>query len=269
VGLAWRVARRGGKCYAGHISTIALKLKSGNQALVAAVFLVIGSLLSGTWLSVRSEVLENSRVFSGSVLVQTAQAQDSLPVASAVDGAVFAGLPAVVADHAAGNNFSFQTDDNGIIEDSESPIGFVSASEGLISANGITKSDESSNFSGNFVIPVRGRVVRGLRDDGVADIVAACGIPVVAAADGLVVPDQKNLDNLGSSGGGSDNSILLEHSFGEGIFTRYTHLGQLSINIGDYVKQGQQIGLVGKSGLAASCRFGFTVIGSENPFAKK
>lgn len=235
-----------------------------------AVFLVVGSLFSGTWLSVRSEVLENSRAFSESVLVQTAQAQDSLPVALAVDSAVFAESPAVVADdHAAGNDFSFRAENEGILEDSESPVGFVSASEELVSANEAAKSGGRSNPSGNFVVPVRNHVIGGLYAGGTVDFAAACGTPVVAAADGLVVPDENNPDDAGGWNGGYGNFVYLEHSFGSGIFTRYAHLSKLLVNVGDYVKQGQTIGLVGKTGDATGCHLHFEVVGAANPFAKK
>jgi murein DD-endopeptidase MepM/ murein hydrolase activator NlpD len=72
------------------------------------------------------------------------------------------------------------------------------------------------------------------------DIGADEGDSVVAAADGRVA----FTGMLATRG----NSIIIDH--GAGVFTGYHHLSRIDVNMGDTVTQGEQIGLVGMTGLA-------------------
>ena len=72
------------------------------------------------------------------------------------------------------------------------------------------------------------------------DISAPLGHPVVASADGTVVL----LDSRPDYG----NLIVIDH--GSGLTTRYAHLSGFKVTLGQPVKRGQLIGLVGKSGRA-------------------
>lgn len=99
--------------------------------------------------------------------------------------------------------------------------------------------------------PVRGRVTAGfgerldpLNGEGAfhagVDIAAPRGADVESAADGIVLsagPDA-----------GYGNSILIDHGYG--ITTRYGHLSQISVMVGQEVKRGQVIGAVGMTGRA-------------------
>jgi murein DD-endopeptidase MepM/ murein hydrolase activator NlpD len=100
------------------------------------------------------------------------------------------------------------------------------------------------------------------------DIAASCGTPVVAAAEGLVVPDDSFGDGVDGWNGGYGSFVLIEHPFGDGVRTRYAHLGKALVSIGDYVKQGQEIGIMGDTGEATGCHVHFEVYGAQNPFAK-
>ncbi len=125
------------------------------------------------------------------------------------------------------------------------------------------------NFSANFVKPADGYDWGILHHYNAVDIANACGTPVVAAAEGLVVPD----DNFGSGDGGGwnggyGNFVLIEHPFGDGVRTRYAHLEKVLVSIGDYVKQGQEIGLMGETGDATGCHVHFEVYGAQNPMAR-
>jgi murein DD-endopeptidase MepM/ murein hydrolase activator NlpD len=100
------------------------------------------------------------------------------------------------------------------------------------------------------------------------NIINSCGTPVTAAADGVVVPDQSIANPASGWNDGYGNFILIEQPFGNQIYTRYSHLQQSLVSIGDYVKQGQQIGLIGQTGGANICELNFQVIGAQNPFAK-
>ncbi len=132
-----------------------------------------------------------------------------------------------------------------------------------------TTSAALPNFDANFIMPTKGYNWGILHDHNAVDIANSCGTPVVAAAEGLVVPDP-NFPNISSDdwNAGYGNFVLIEHPFGNQVDTRYTHLSTVSVHIGDYVKQGQQIGLMGKTGDATGCHVHFEVLGAHNPFAK-
>ncbi|HHW83081.1 MAG TPA: M23 family metallopeptidase [Actinomycetales bacterium] len=71
------------------------------------------------------------------------------------------------------------------------------------------------------------------------DIAAACGTPVYAAADGVVVFVGTNFQWR------TGNQVVIAH--GDGVITRYGHLlsGTIDVRLGDRVKVGQQIAAVG------------------------
>jgi murein DD-endopeptidase MepM/ murein hydrolase activator NlpD len=124
------------------------------------------------------------------------------------------------------------------------------------------------NFNKEFIMPAEGYDWGILHNYNAVDIANSCGTPVVAAADGLVVRDENIPDVLGGWNDGYGNFVLIEHAFGNDIRTRYAHLASISVQVGDYVKQGQQIGLMGESGEATGCHVHFEVLGAQNPFVK-
>ncbi len=85
---------------------------------------------------------------------------------------------------------------------------------------------------------------RGRYHAGV-DITAKRGDPVVACADGVVTAAGKQRDFRGLG-------ILVTLDHGKGIFTDYAHLSKALVRIGQTVRQGQKIGLIGSTG-RASC----------------
>lgn len=134
----------------------------------------------------------------------------------------------------------------------------------LVENNGVSL----PNLDANFIMPANGYDWGILQNDNAVDIANSCGTPVVAAADGVVVPDPSIPDVANGWNGGYGNFVLIEHPFGSNVETRYANLEQISAQIGDYVKQGQEIGLMGESGEATNCHVHFEVIGAHNPFAK-
>jgi murein DD-endopeptidase MepM/ murein hydrolase activator NlpD len=124
------------------------------------------------------------------------------------------------------------------------------------------------NFNSNFIMPTKGYNNGILNNYNGVDIVNACGTPVVAAAAGVVVPDPNNSDVIGGWNNGYGNFVLIQHTFGNEVTTRYAHLEQVLVQVGDVVKQGQEIGLMGQTGNASGCSLHFEVIGARNPFAK-
>ena len=83
------------------------------------------------------------------------------------------------------------------------------------------------------------------------DISAPWGTPVKAAADGKVV-------GATSSGGGYGLEILLEHA--GGLMTRYAHLSQIGVNVGERVERGELIGRVGSTGFSTGPHLHFEVL---------
>ncbi len=124
------------------------------------------------------------------------------------------------------------------------------------------------NLNANFIMPTQGYNYGTLHNYNAVDIANSCGTPVVASAEGLVVPEESFPNVLGSWNGGYGDFILIEHPFANNIRTRYAHLEKVLVLVGDYVKQGQQIGLMGATGDASGCHVHFDIIGAQNPFAK-
>ena len=71
------------------------------------------------------------------------------------------------------------------------------------------------------------------------DFTASIGTKVYATGDGIVKDVQ-------SIGGGYGNWIMIDHDFG--YSTLYAHLSKFNVKIGEHVKRGNVIGLVGNSG---------------------
>lgn len=84
---------------------------------------------------------------------------------------------------------------------------------------------------------------------GGIDIAAAEGTPVKAAASGKVI----SMGNRGNYG----LAVVIEHS--GGITTWYGHNSKLLVRLGDNVKQGQTIALVGRTGLATGPHLDFRI----------
>lgn len=74
--------------------------------------------------------------------------------------------------------------------------------------------------------------------------------PVEAVADGVV--------RLAKQVGIYGNCVVLDH--GQGVYTLYGHLSELSVNVDDSVTRGQQIGRSGATGLALGDHLHFSVV---------
>ena len=251
-----------------YIGNPLLNFKSGNKALAMAVFFVIAGIASNSLLISKKADIHKAQAFSTPSLVQTAQAQDALSVVAAINGG--SAMPEAGVGTDESDDFSPSIIFSGAVQDINSSMSPsfapISASSPVVSA---VAANNTPNFNANFIMPTKGSNLGVLHNDNAVDIDAPCGISVIAAADGIVVPDKNIADVSDGWNGGYGNFILLEHSFGDGISTRYAHLSKVLVNVGDYVKQGQQIGLVGRTGDATGCYLHFEVLGAQNPFAKK
>lgn len=115
-----------------------------------------------------------------------------------------------------------------------------------------------------FALPARGWNWGELHDFNAVDIADACGKPIYASAEGLVIEDSGN--NRWNDGYG--NYVLIEHP--NGTKTRYAHTLKNLVGVGDYVAQGDQIALIGSTGNThgpTGCHLHFEVYGAKNPFA--
>ncbi len=118
----------------------------------------------------------------------------------------------------------------------------------------------------SFVLPVIGTITStfGYRPDPVTgevafhtgiDISAAEGTPVVAALGGTVI----NVEDDETYG----KTVEIDH--GLGVVTLYAHAKDVTVKLGDAVKQGDAIGSVGMTGKATSPNCHFEVLISGQP----
>lgn len=94
------------------------------------------------------------------------------------------------------------------------------------------------------------------------DYAVRYGTPIIAAASGYV--------EMSKWHGGYGRCILIRHD--NGFKTRYAHLSKYKVRSGQYVNQGQVIGLVGTSGSSTGAHLHFEVIKNgrlKNPLSVK
>lgn len=107
-------------------------------------------------------------------------------------------------------------------------------------------SDYVTSFFGTRLHPILGvyKTHTGI------DIGAGYGTAVLAAADGMV-------STAAYDAGGYGNYIIIDH--GNGNMTLYAHMSQLNVGVGQRVRQGQSIGLVGSTGMSTGPHLHFEV----------
>ena len=127
------------------------------------------------------------------------------------------------------------------------------AAEGERKAVGFNSVADLDAFRSGFILPVKGarrsarfggqRILNGepRRPHFGVDLAAPVGTAVRAPAGGQVVFAETGLHFEGGL-------ILIDH--GQGLITAYLHLSKIIVMAGDFVKQGQMIGAVGKEGRA-------------------
>lgn len=119
-------------------------------------------------------------------------------------------------------------------------------------------------YPGYFAIPTTGWNWGKLHNYNAVDIANACGTPVYASAEGLVIEESSFSWNDGYG-----KHIMIEHP--NNTKTKYAHLQKTLVSIGDYVLQGDLIGYIGNTGKThgiTGCHLHFEVYGAKNPFAK-
>lgn len=110
---------------------------------------------------------------------------------------------------------------------------------------------------GNYIFPVKGFPVTDLvgysawrgRMHAGTDVGTPIGTPVVAMANGRVA--------FAAVSGGYGNLVRIQHS--DGRETYYAHLDSMSVRVGQDVKQAQQIGTSGNTGIGTGAHLHFEV----------
>jgi len=112
--------------------------------------------------------------------------------------------------------------------------------------------------SGKFIWPVpnshrisSGYGYRGREFHAAIDIAAPYGTPIVATDAGTIEVASWNR-------GGGGNEIYINH--GNGVRSRYCHLGSYAVKVGQKVYQGQVIGYVGSTGRSTGTHCHFEII---------
>jgi murein DD-endopeptidase MepM/ murein hydrolase activator NlpD len=115
---------------------------------------------------------------------------------------------------------------------------------------------------GRFVWPVTGMLTQFFsRTHFAIDIANHLGTPIQAAAAGVVT-------FVGEKSGGFGNAVMVDD--GEGYSTLYSHLETFSVAVGDHVAQGQQLGIMGCTGLCTGPHLDFRIYyqgGAVNPMS--
>ena len=118
----------------------------------------------------------------------------------------------------------------------------------------------------NFLIPTAGALGSpfGMRlhpilhywrmHDG-DDIGGACGQPIYATQDGVVIKTESGYN------GGSGNNVEIEHGQIGSVDVRsdYFHMNKFIVQVGQTVRRGDLIGYVGDTGLSTACHLHFQV----------
>lgn len=120
------------------------------------------------------------------------------------------------------------------------------------------------NLAGYFSIPTTGWNWGRLHNYNAVDIANACGTPIYASAEGLVIESSDTGWNSGYGG-----YVLIEHP--NGTKTKYAHNQKNLVSVGDYVTKGDEIAVIGNTGLThgpTGCHLHFEVYNAKNPFVK-
>lgn len=128
------------------------------------------------------------------------------------------------------------------------------------STKGTPNKYSGPSIAGYYTYPAPGtHKSQGLHGHNGVDMAGSIGLPIRAAADGVVI-----VSNFGGWGGGYGNYIVVKHS--NGTQTLYGHLSRINVSVGQSVDQGQAIGALGNSGKSTGPHLHFEVRGARNPF---
>ena len=143
---------------------------------------------------------------------------------------------------------------------------FPFVGRGLLTQGGVTNGGHR-NRSGQFALDVVGvgdtwNIYREGIDESRSDSYAGWGRPIIAPADGRIVrargdrPDQPDPEKSDPrfyvpeypNGGDPGNHVVIDHGNGEFSHVAHFQAGSLRVRLGDAVRAGDPIGLLGSSG---------------------
>lgn len=131
--------------------------------------------------------------------------------------------------------------------------------DSLLSVPAIIPIDPSSyRVSSAFGWRIHPIKLSRLHHDGL-DLAAPEGKKVYASGSGVVVQVSNEVRGYGKQ-------VVVDHGFG--YKTRYAHLSKISVNVGDTVSRGSELGRVGNSGISTGPHLHYEVIspkGRQNP----
>ncbi len=125
-----------------------------------------------------------------------------------------------------------------------------------------TKSSGVARAGSALSHPAPGSIkTQGIHGYNAVDLGSPGGIPipVLAAASGEVIVSKSSGWN-----GGYGSYVVIRHP--NGTQTLYSHLSKDYVSVGQYVSQGQQIGMTGNTGRSTGVHLHFEVRGGTNPF---
>jgi murein DD-endopeptidase MepM/ murein hydrolase activator NlpD len=127
---------------------------------------------------------------------------------------------------------------------------------GRLDAGDRVGSVKPDDITPNFEWPARGRILRrfgpqpgGQQDDGI-DVAVPEDTPIKAASDGTVIYAGNVLKSLG-------NLVLVRHT--DNYVTAYAHAKELRVKRGDPIKQGDVIGISGRTEEVDTPQFHFEI----------
>lgn len=119
---------------------------------------------------------------------------------------------------------------------------YIAPSVSRGNASAATPSSSAPAYGVPFIYPTRGKITQGYHGGHYAiDIGDRSMPPIWAAAGGTVVKASS-----GTWGGGYGNHVIIDH--GDGLRTLYAHMDSLNVYEGQWVNQGDVIGIMGNTG---------------------
>lgn len=152
---------------------------------------------------------------------------------------------------------------NGIAKDAQLVVGseiIIPDGEPSNTSLGSKISSGLKEIIGYFLRPIiGGRKTQGIHGHNGIDFGAPLGTKIIASADGQVIVARNSGWN-----GGYGNYVVIKHA--NGTQTLYAHMTTVFVNPGDFVKQGDALGLIGRTGKATGVHLHFEIRGAKNPF---
>lgn len=154
------------------------------------------------------------------------------------------------------SNSTLAVGDTVIIPDAELP--FVPSAKPQLTAT--LHGASGPSYPGYYRRPIVGGVrSQGLHGFNAVDLAAPVGTPIYASAAGTVIISLNGLWNQGYG-----NYVVISHP--NGTQTLYGHASKLLVTVGQRVKQGDLIALVGSTGKSTGPHVHFEIRGAKNPF---